>query len=171
MTDKKFAVVSAVYNVSRYLDDFLVSLDHQTFDHSLIEVILVDDGSTDGSLDRLNEWAAATDFAVTVLTKVNGGQASARNVGLDAVTAEWVTFTDPDDTLAEDYFETVETSLGSQGSAEMVICHLLAHFEATGEVKDSHPLRHRFRGGCESFTSPVASKWSSRWQITISALP
>src|SRR5699024_11751243 len=53
MTDKKFAVVSAVYNVSRYLDDFLVSLDQQTFDHSLIEVILVDDGSTDGSLDRL----------------------------------------------------------------------------------------------------------------------
>jgi CDP-glycerol glycerophosphotransferase (TagB/SpsB family) len=147
MTDKKFAVVSAVYNVSRYLDDFLVSLDQQTFDHSLIEVILVDDGSTDGSLDRLNEWAAATDFAVTVLTKANGGQASARNVGLDSVTAEWVTFTDPDDTLAEDYFETVETSLASHGNAEMVICHLLDHFEATGEVKDSHPLRHRFRGG------------------------
>src|SRR5699024_4280742 len=117
MTDKKFAVVSAVYNDSRYLDDFLVTLDHQTFDHSLIVIILFDDGSTDGSLDRMNEWAAATDFAVTVLTKVNGGQASARNVGLDSVTAEWVTFTDPDDTLAEDYFETVEASLGSHGNA------------------------------------------------------
>ncbi|WP_209325002.1 bifunctional glycosyltransferase/CDP-glycerol:glycerophosphate glycerophosphotransferase [Brevibacterium renqingii] len=147
MTDKKFAVVSAVYNVSRYLDDFLTSLDHQTLDHSLIEIILVDDGSTDDSLDRLKEWAATTDFAVTVLTKTNGGQASARNLGLGAVTAEWVTFTDPDDTLAEDYFEAVEASLGSHRNAEMVICHLFDHFEATGEVKDSHPLRHRFRGG------------------------
>ncbi|WP_167193751.1 bifunctional glycosyltransferase/CDP-glycerol:glycerophosphate glycerophosphotransferase [Brevibacterium pigmentatum] len=147
MADKKYAVVSAVYNVSRYLDDFLASLDRQTIDHSLVEIILVDDGSTDDSLNRLNEWAAATDFSVTVLTKANGGQSSARNFGLDAVTAEWVTFTDPDDTLADDYFEAVESALESQRGAEMVICHLVDHFEETGEIKDSHPLRHRFRGG------------------------
>ncbi|GAA1854087.1 bifunctional glycosyltransferase/CDP-glycerol:glycerophosphate glycerophosphotransferase [Brevibacterium marinum] len=147
MIDKKFAVVSAVYNVSRYLDDFLSSLDRQTFDHSLIEIILVDDGSTDDSLDQLNEWAAATDFAVTMLMKTNGGQASARNLGLGSVTAEWVTFADPDDTLAEDYFEAVDASLNSHANAEMVICHLVDNFEATDEVKDSHPLRHRFRGG------------------------
>lgn len=147
MADKKYAVVSAVYNVSRYLDDFLASLDRQTIDHSLVEIILVDDGSTDDSPDRLNEWAAATDFSVTVLTKENGGQSSARNFGLDAVTAEWVTFTDPDDTLADDYFEAVESALESQRGAEMVICHLVDHFEETGEIKDSHPLRHRFRGG------------------------
>src|SRR5699024_3590740 len=116
-------------------------------DHSLIEVILVADGSTDDSLERLNVWSAETDFAVTVLTKTNGGQASARNVGLDSVSAEWVTFTDPDDTLAKAYFETVEASLDAHDNAEMVICHLLDYFEATGEVKDSHPLRHRFRGG------------------------
>lgn len=147
MADKKYAVVSAVYNVSRYLDDFLASLDRQTIDHSLVEIILVDDGSTDDSLDRLNEWAAATDFSVTVLTKENGGQSSARNLGLDVVRAEWVTFTDPDDTLADDYFEAVESALESQRGAEMVICHLVDHFEETGEIKDSHPLRHRFRGG------------------------
>lgn len=147
MTEKKYAVVSAVYNVSRYLDDFLNSLDRQTVDHSLVEVILVDDGSTDGSLDRLKDWAATTDFAANVLTKSNGGQASARNLGLDAVTAEWVTFTDPDDSLVEDYFEAVDSSLKKHRGAEMVICHLLDHFEASGEIKDSHPLRHRFRGG------------------------
>lgn len=147
MAGKKYAVVSAVYNVSRYLDDFLSSLDRQTFDHSQVEVILVDDGSTDDSLERLNEWAASTDFATTILTKTNGGQASARNLGLDAVTAEWVTFTDPDDFVADDYFEAVDSTLESQREAEMVICHLIDYFEATDTTKDSHPLRHRFRGG------------------------
>lgn len=147
MTDKKYAVVSAVYNVSRYLDDFLNSLDRQTFDHSLVEVILVDDGSTDESPSRLQDWATATDYSVTILTKTNGGQASARNLGLDAVTAEWVTFIDPDDTVADDYFVTVDNCIRAQAGAEMVICHLMDHFDATGEVKDSHPLRFRFRGG------------------------
>lgn len=147
MSQKKYAVVSAVYNVARYLNDFLASLEHQTFDHSQIEIILVDDGSTDDSLEHLNAWAESTDFAVTVLAKSNGGQSSARNLGLDSVTAEWVTFTDPDDTLAEDFFEAVDSELRVHRRAEMVICHLLDYFEATAEVKDSHPLRYRFRGG------------------------
>lgn len=147
MTDKKFAVVSAVYNVGRYLDDFFAAMDKQTCDHSMIEVILVDDGSTDESPSRLQDWATATDYSVTILTKTNGGQASARNLGLDAVTAEWVTFIDPDDTVADDYFALVDTSIRAQPKTELVICHLMDHFEATGVIKDSHPLKYRFRGG------------------------
>ncbi|WP_193096747.1 glycosyltransferase [Brevibacterium sp. FME17] len=113
MTDKKFAVVSAVYNVGRYLDDFFAAMDKQTCDHSMIEVILVDDGSTDESPSRLQDWATATDYSVTILTKTNGGQASARNLGLDAVTAEWVTFIDPDDTVADDYWLFINRAVGA----------------------------------------------------------
>lgn len=147
MSQKRFAVVSAIYNVARYLDDFTSSLDRQTADHDDVQIILVDDGSTDESLEKIEQWSAATDYSVTVLTKPNGGQASARNLGMTAVTAEWVTFTDPDDTLADDYFEVVAANIDAHPQAEMVICHLVDHFEETGEVRDSHPLRFRFRGG------------------------
>lgn len=63
------------------------------------------------------------------------------------MTAEWVTFIDPDDTIADDYFDSVGLAVRAHGKTEMVICHLMDHFEATGTIKDSHPLKYRFRGG------------------------
>lgn len=51
----RFSLISAVYNVGRYLPDFLRSLDDQTFDHSDVEIVLVNDGATDSSADVIAE--------------------------------------------------------------------------------------------------------------------
>src|SRR5690349_6737176 len=95
--DPQFSVISAVYNVERYLDDYIDSIEAQTHSLDDVEVIVVDDGSTDASLEKLRAWEQRRPDVVRVLTKENGGQGSARNLGLQHARGTWVTFTDPDD--------------------------------------------------------------------------
>ena len=143
----RLTVISAVYNVARYLPEFIASLEAQTFDHGRVQVIAVDDGSTDESGDLLRAWAQDTRYAVTVLAKENGGQSSARNLGLDAASGDWVTFADPDDMLDPEYFTQIHAFLAANPGAAMAATNLLDFHELTGETRNTHPLRHRFTGG------------------------
>ena len=143
----RLTVISAVYNVARYLPEFIASLEAQTFDHGRVQVVAVDDGSTDESADLLRAWARDTRYAVTVLSKENGGQSSARNLGLGAASGEWVTFTDPDDMLDPEYFARIDGFLAEHPDAAMAATNLLSYTESTGEVVNRHPLRHRFKDG------------------------
>ncbi len=143
----RFTLISAIYNVARYLPDFLESLDEQDFDHSQVQVVLVDDGSTDESGDLIANWA--TDYEVTVVRQSNAGQGAARNAGLDVATGEWVSFPDPDDILDPQYLGRVHSSLKENPGAVMVGTHLFDFWEAKGEVGDSHPLKFRFSGGTQ----------------------
>jgi glycosyltransferase involved in cell wall biosynthesis len=142
----RFTIVTAVYNVSRFLDAFIDSVEQQTFLADSIEVIAVDDGSTDDSPAKLRAWAERRPGLVTVVTKENGGQATARNLGLEHARGEWVTFTDPDDVIEPGYLAEVDAFLGRHPETEMVGCNLLMLDDRTGEVNDRHPLRFRFRG-------------------------
>lgn len=90
------SVIVPVYNVSRYLKECVDSILNQTY-HNL-EVILVDDGSTDGSGELCDAYATQ-DPRVRVIHKVNGGVSSSRNVGLEAVHGEYISFVDADDLL------------------------------------------------------------------------
>ncbi len=141
---KRFSIVSAVYDVARYLPDFIASIEAQTFDLASVEVLVVDDGSQDESLRLLQEWAGRRPGLVTVLSKPNGGQASARNLGLDHVTGEWVTFIDPDDMVAPDYLDRVAWALDHDPSVVMVATNRLIYVDETGEVVERHPLRAMF---------------------------
>jgi glycosyltransferase involved in cell wall biosynthesis len=143
----RFSIVTAVYNVSRFLDAFIESVEQQTFNLDQVEVIAVDDGSTDDSLAKLRSWAERRPHLVTVLTKENGGQATARNLGLDRASGEWVTFTDSDDVIEADYLAEVDGFLHDHPETGMVACKMLVLDDRSGEVADSHPSRVRFRGG------------------------
>lgn len=90
------SVIVPVYNSSRYLHRCIDSILYQSFNN--IEVLLIDDGSTDNSGEICDEYAAK-DSRVRVFHKENGGVSSARNVGLDNAVGEWVTFVDSDDEL------------------------------------------------------------------------
>ena len=83
---------------------------------------------------------------VTVLTKVNGGQSSARNLGLAHARGDWVTFTDPDDVLDPRYLQEVDLFLERNPQAPMVGTYRVFLDDATGELKDTHPLRTHFAG-------------------------
>ena len=100
-SERRFTVgvVLAVYNVARYLPDLLGSLERQTHPLTDVQLVFVDDGSTDGGLELLQEWAESRRDHVTVVGQTNAWVAAARNTGIEHLDAEWVTFADPDDVL------------------------------------------------------------------------
>ena len=90
----KISIVVPVYNVGEYIRDCLNSLVSQTLRE--IEIICIDDGSTDGSLGILMEYAR-DDARIKVITKENGGPASTRNMGIEMARGEYLMFVDSDD--------------------------------------------------------------------------
>ena len=86
-------IIIPVYNTAPYLPDCLTSILGQTF--SDFELLLIDDGSTDGSGTICDEYAKK-DHRIRVFHKDNGGVSSARNLGLDNARGEWVYFVDSD---------------------------------------------------------------------------
>lgn len=149
MAGHLFAIVVPVYNVERYLDEFFDSLLTQDYGFDNIEVVLVNDGSTDGSLAKLEQFQGQHPANVKVLDKPNGGQASARNLGLDAVTADWVSFPDPDDVLISDYFSEIASYMhqtAGQG-VQVYAGHPIIWWEDKDRKRDSHVLAFRFREG------------------------
>lgn len=96
------SVIVPVYNVEKYLRCCVDSILVQTFTD--IEVLLVNDGSTDGSGAICDEYAQL-DCRVRVFHKGNGGVSSARNLGLDEATGKWIMFVDSDDKVAPEICE------------------------------------------------------------------
>lgn len=106
----KLSVIIPIYNTSAALPRCIDSILCQGF--SDFELLLVDDGSTDGS-GALCDQYATKDSRIRVFHKPWGGTSSARNVGLDHATGEWVTFVDSDDYIEEGYFALpYDTAIG-----------------------------------------------------------
>lgn len=101
-SDKKVCIVVPVYNAEKFLGHALNSLVSQTYTNWT--AILVDDGSTDGSLEICRQYAAV-DSRFRVLSKENGGVSSARNAGLAEAEGDYLAFLDSDDYLAQDALE------------------------------------------------------------------
>lgn len=140
-----FTVISAVYNVDKYLEEYFKSLINQSLSfRKHIKLILVDDGSTDNSLNIINKWKQRYPNNIFCISKKNGGQASARNLGLNYVKTEWVTFIDPDDFVSLNYFQKVDEYLSEKRTVSLVSCPFIFYYEDLGITKDSHPLRYRF---------------------------
>lgn len=96
------SIVVPIYNVEQYLEQCVNSLTAQTYTN--IEIILVNDGSTDGS-GEICQRLATTDTRIKVIEKENGGLSDARNVGLEASVGAYVTFIDSDDFVTDTYVQ------------------------------------------------------------------
>ena len=106
------SVIVPVYNTEQYLRTCLDSICTQTYDN--LEIICVNDGSTDGSAEILAEYAAK-DRRIVVITQENAGLSAARNAALDIAKGEWVTGIDSDDYVDPDTFECALDALNTQG--------------------------------------------------------
>ena len=96
------SVIVPVYNAGEYFDKCVNSIVNQTYKN--LEIILVDDGSTDDSGVRCDKFAE-NDIRIKVIHKENGGAASARNAGLDAASGDYIGFVDADDWVDSDMYE------------------------------------------------------------------
>ena len=113
MSRPKISVIIPVYNVEKYLKRCVDSVIKQTFKD--LEIILVDDGSKDGS-GRICDEIKATDNRIKVIHQPNGGLGFARNSGLKIATGEYVSFLDSDDYLRLDTYEKLDETLKSTGA-------------------------------------------------------
>lgn len=96
MNNSIVSIIVPIYNVEQYLDRCMKSIINQTY-HNL-EIIMIDDGSTDSCFEKCNEWAKI-DSRIKVIHNENGGLSSARNTGLKIANGEFIVFVDSDDYL------------------------------------------------------------------------
>ncbi len=102
MENELISVVVPVYNVENYLKRCITSIINQTYKN--LEIILVDDGSTDGSSEICDKFSLK-ESRIKVVHKNNGGLSDARNVGIEIATGKYITFIDSDDYVLKDYVE------------------------------------------------------------------
>ena len=138
----KISVIIPVYNTEKYLKECLDSIVNQTLKD--IEIICVDDGSTDDSLSILQEYAKK-DNRIMIIDQKNSGVSSARNSGLDKATGEYLAFVDPDDWIDKDMYEQ---TIGYMANNDLdIVC-----FDVEEVRTNKSFVRYKYAGN-KSFTS------------------
>lgn len=164
---KKVSVIVPVYNAQKYLRKCAESLVHQTLDD--IELIFVNDGSTDRSLEILEEYRTAFPEKVVVISKENGGQASARNLGIKMCNGEYVGFQDADDYVDLHMFERMY-ELAKENDSDYVECkyHYLK-MDEKGDVTEIPQYGHVRAYGekREMFIDPLVSPWNKIYRASL----
>ena len=119
MNMKKISVIIAAYNAEEYLSETLDSIFLQTMDNSEYEVIIINDGSSDNTLNILNSYKQNYSN-LTIIDKENGGPSSARNTGLNIAKGKYIFFFDADDILEGNALSTMYETI-SQNQADLLI--------------------------------------------------
>ena len=113
------SIIVPVYNCEKYLGRCLESIISQTYKE--LEIILIDDGSTDGSSEICDKYGQK-DIRIKAIHKQNGGVSSARNTGLEVITGDYVTFVDSDDIVNCDMYYDLY-AIADEKKADIVACN------------------------------------------------
>ncbi len=133
-TSLAITLVIPVYNKEKYLNECLCSVDKQEIDKSKLELLLVNDGSTDNSLALCKKFASSVSYA-RVIDKQNGGVSSARNAGILEAQGKYIAFLDADDSLAEGSLRAIVNTFDSMyEEVDLLAYHLAYCHTNTGEV-------------------------------------
>lgn len=123
-SDYKVSVIVPVYNVEQYLSDCLESICRQTLKG--IEIIVVNDGSTDNSLSIIKSFQQKYSN-IKLINKKNGGLSSARNAGIDMAVGEYLFFVDSDDFIDLDTLEKMYVK-AKETHCPLIICGILQYW-------------------------------------------
>lgn len=131
MNDIQLSVIVPVYNVEKYLKECLDSLVNQSLDS--MEIIIVNDGSTDTSLDICNKYSEKYEF-ITLISQKNKGLGAARNEGIRHAKGRYIGFVDSDDYVEKNMFKEMVTS-AIKDDLDLVICAVKMYFEDNKKIK------------------------------------
>ena len=123
-------IIVPVYMVEKYLDQCINSIIEQTY--SNLEIILIDDGSSDSCSETCDSWAFKDD-RIIVIHKENGGLSSARNAGLDICSGAYITYIDSDDWVERDYVSVMHKAM-ADNQAEVCSANMNEFDEDTGSI-------------------------------------
>ena len=139
-----FSVIMAVYNVEDYLGEAIDSLINQTLSfEENIELILVDDGSPDNSLEICHEYQRRYPNNIIVLPKENGGVSTARNLGLKHATGKYINFMDSDDLISPNTFKEAKDFFTKHSADDYDVITFPVEFFESHE--GPHYLNYKFR--------------------------
>lgn len=157
MIKNMVSVIVPVYNIEKYLEECVKSIMNQSYKN--IEIILVDDGSTDKSGILCDEFGKL-DKRIKVVHKENGGAASAKNIGLDEANGEYICFVDGDDYIFKDFIEILYNQL-IKYNADISECSFYYLYK-------SHIEKDSFKSNNVIFTSQdYLNQYVDEWQSSL----
>lgn len=148
------SIIVPVYNTEGFLPACVESLRNQT--HEALELLFVDDGSTDGSGELLDAYAKE-DARIRVIRKSNGGVSAARNDGIDAATGDYIGFVDSDDTVEPAFVETLLAAFSAHPEIGVSIVNRFIHGHPNG----------RGTGGTEGAERVLSPREAIRYAVSI----
>ena len=143
--DDLISIVIPVYNQEKYISKLLDSLINATYKN--LEIVIVNDGSTDGSLDIINDYAKK-DKRIKVISTPNGGVSRARNIGLHNITGKYFSFLDSDDYIEKDMYEKIMEIMKSY-DVDVIRCNY---------IKEDGEFNFLSKGNMHSLSNKVIDK-------------
>ncbi len=164
----KISVIIPVYNTEQYLEACLDSVFGQTLKE--LEVILVNDGSTDASLEIMEKYRAKYPERVQLLSKENGGQATARNMAIPLCTGEYIGFVDSDDYIEPEMYEGMYRK-AKETDADYVECdYVNVKVNDRGEqerIADYGSRVREYTSKEDMFIDPMLAPWNKIYKRTL----
>lgn len=130
----KLSIIIPIYNVEQYIEHCIKSILSQRADSDIVEIILVNDGTPDRSMEFANKLISK-EKNVQIINQDNQGLSAARNAGLDAANGEYVWFVDSDDWLLPNALSDVFSILKKEQKVDVISSRLLQIFEVSGNKK------------------------------------
>ena len=130
----KLSVIVPAYNAEKTIRQSLDSILHQT--RAVDELIVINDGSTDGTEKILQEYREAYPACFRFRTVENGGQGRARNIGFGLSTGDWIGYVDSDDWIDPEMYERL-IDAAEREHADLALCEVLAHFPDGSTARES----------------------------------
>lgn len=146
----KVSIISPVYNVEKHIINLIKSIKDQTYKN--FELILVDDGSLDNSIKIAKEELRGSDIEYKIISKKNGGQSSARNMGFDNASGEYVCTIDSDDVINPNYVKNLVEAI-EKNNAEVAFCDLNCVTDETIFDMCNDDFEYEEKNGKEFFSS------------------
>ena len=162
----KISVIIPCYNVENWIDRCLESIVCQTIGLKDLEIICVDDCSTDQTLTKLKKWEERySDSLMLIKLDENGRQGTARNVGLTYATGEWITFVDSDDWVEKDYLERM-LEVCRDADYDVICCDSIRD-----SSKELHYLESESRkNGRDSFAFEISTEENRKQLIHLQSM-
>ena len=151
---EKISVIVPVYNVEQYLEKCMESILNQTYKN--IEVLLIDDGSTDKS-GSICDFYAGKDNRVRVHHKENEGLSEARNIGVALASANYIVFVDSDDYIVPDMLEVLYNRM-QEDKSDLAICNFLYVDESGKSIEDRNEKEKELIKECEIIKKELEKK-------------
>ncbi len=163
---KCVSVIVPVYNTSKYIRRCLDALVGQTLEN--IEILLINDGSTDDSPLIMQDYQKRYPEKIIIINKENGGQATARNLGIAKATGEYIGFADSDDYVDKTLFEKLYKK-AKETDADYVDCDYHCMYESTGGVKEigTRGTIKAHKSNRDMMLDPQVSPWNKLYKREI----